>query len=157
MAADQDIIDLTEELSDLGIPSPSISSAKKRPPPRLDFEPAPKRGAIKEKLRLLGRSFAVDRFEKHYRAVQIGDMVIEVGKALVYMTRWLTLGRLDDHFGFGVSSWGGRWADMQSSSRQTDCQGKADRWESGNTVSCTLASQVGLRNEERGFSQTWRL
>ena len=77
MTADEkDIIDLTADLSDLET-TPKLSSAQKRP--RSDSVsasvPVLKRA---KRVRLIGEPFLTIGAEKHYRAVQYADMLIEV-------------------------------------------------------------------------------
>jgi hypothetical protein len=101
---DNQIIDLTADLSDLETPTPGIASAKKRARPLSKSDLKPDRAEKKsKKLRLLGESFAVQGEEKHYRAVEFDDMLIEVSRALTFIFRWLTSGRFDDHLYLGVS------------------------------------------------------
>jgi hypothetical protein len=78
---DNQIIDLTADLSDLETPIPSVSSAKKRPRRHSHSKLGPDRDEKRRKgLGFVGEPFAVLGREKHYRAVHYRDMVIEVSR-----------------------------------------------------------------------------
>jgi hypothetical protein len=108
--SEKDVIDLTADLSDLETATSSTSSAKKRGKKRLRRDSHSKLKSNRDDKRrrrhgLVGEPFAKKGREKHYRAVHYGDLLIEVSQSKVSITRWLTLGRLDDHDVLRVSGW----------------------------------------------------
>jgi len=73
----KDVIDMTAESSDLGASSHDISSAKKRS--RLESHSKSQQDKKKVKrVGLVGRPFHTSNRKKHYRAIQYGDLLIEV-------------------------------------------------------------------------------
>lgn len=98
ISKNEEIIDLTADLSDLELPSQSsLSSAKKRPRASTDDDdrnPSPvlERNLNKKRMQhgLIEEPFAVKRDENHYRAVRYGGMSIEVRRPSALWSLWLT-------------------------------------------------------------------
>jgi len=84
----KDVIDLTAGLSDLGTSKPDTSSAKKRSRPESNSNSDSQRDQRKvKKVGLVGKPFHSREQEKHYRAIQYGDLLIEVSCNLTWSPR----------------------------------------------------------------------
>lgn len=100
--AETDIIDLTENMSEMRTPTPRISSAQKR----LRRESLSERPSRNEKRKkhssVVGEPFASSGSQKHYKAIHFKDMLIEVSGIANNIRRRLTSGRFDGDFGSRV-------------------------------------------------------
>lgn len=125
-APDKDIIDLTADLSEMGTPTPQLSSAAKK---RSRRDSQPERFDRNEKRAkkhgLVGEPFALTGREMHYKAIHFKGMLIEVSRdgENYILDEGLMPGRCDDYFGLGVSSSYGRFprSDDQSSRSSANC------------------------------------
>jgi len=80
-APDKDIIDLTADLSEMGTPTPQLSSVTKKRSRRESQDARLERNEKRAKKHgLVGEPFTFTGREKHYKAIHFKGMLIEVSR-----------------------------------------------------------------------------